>query len=210
MFFQDLWSTNIGTNYKEVLLFLCILSCTMSQVLGFTIPRGSNTMTAMWLIYCGFFIRNILKIKFSNVFVALVSLILVWHLSVNEGCIHLNDNTYTDVVVLTISSVGALYMISYVSQIIEKNHIGKLLALCGRDSFHIMALHLVGFKIGLILYNFLFTGEICLATQKPVLGTNYLLVILLFVFSIFFSLGFIYVFRRIIICVRNYSCAITL
>ena len=134
--------------------------------------------------------------KFNNLFVALISVLLVWHLSTIEGCIHLNDNHFKDVAVLTVSSVSALYLVCFISQKIESSHIGRFLALCGRDSFHIMALHLVGFKIGLVIYNLCF-GYVNLATQKPCVGTNYPLVIGLFLFSIFFSLGFMFVFRKI-------------
>ena len=201
-------------NYRAiVLLVLCIASCTFSQIVGFTIPRGSNTITAMWLIYCGYIVRNVLKIKFDSELIAFISLILVWHLSVNEGCIHLNDNTYRDVVILTISSVCALYMLSYFSQRIEKKYIGRFLALCGRDSFHIMALHFVGFKLGLMLYNSsvgTVLGGVNLATQKPNLGANYLLVLMLFAFSLCFCLGFIYVFRRMVFFVRNKLCRINI
>ena len=152
-------------------------------------------------------------IKFDSELIAFISLILVWHLSVNEGCIHLNDNTYRDVVILTISSVCALYMLSYFSQRIEKKYIGRFLALCGRDSFHIMALHFVGFKLGLMLYNSsvgTVLGGVNLATQKPNLGANYLLVLMLFAFSLCSCLGFIYVFRRMVFFVRNKLCRINI
>lgn len=184
--------------YRAIILFvLCTISCTATQLFDFTIPRGSNTITAIWLIYCGYIVRNLFKVKFNSAFMAFSSLILVWHLSSIEGCIHLNDNHYRDVVVLTISSLCALYLICFVSQKLEHCHIGKFLALCGRDSFHIMALHLVGFKIGILICNTFTHGDINLATQKPELGTNYLTVACLFIFSICFSLGFIYFFRQI-------------
>jgi fucose 4-O-acetylase-like acetyltransferase len=183
--------------YRSIILLgLCILSCSATQLLGFTIPRGSNTLTAMWLIYCGYVTKNKLSIKFSSFIVAIISFFLVWHLSSIEGCIHLNDNTYKDVAVLTISSLSALYMICYFSKKIESKHIGRFLALCGRDSFHIMALHLIGFKVGLTIYNHSL-GYVNIATQKPDLGTNYPLVAALFLFSILFSLGFMFVFRKI-------------
>lgn len=183
--------------YRSVILLgLCILSSSATQLLGFTIPRGSNTLTAMWLIYCGYVVRNLLKIEFRSLIVAIASFFLVWHLSSIEGCIYLNENTYKDVAVLTISSLSALYMICYFSKKIESNHIGKFLALCGRDSFHIMALHIIGFKVGLTIYN-LSLGYVNIATQKPDLGTNYPLVVALFLFSIVFSLGFMLFFRKI-------------
>lgn len=178
------------------LFLLCVISCTATQVFEKTIPRGNNTLTAIWLIYCGYIIRNVLKVKFNKWTIAILAFIILYHLSMINGCIHLNDNHYNDVITMTLSSIAALYVVCHISQRIEKSKMGKFLSICGRDSFHIMALHLIGFKVGITLMNLLGMG-VNIATQKPDLGTKYPLVAALFLFSILFSLGFIYLFRKL-------------
>ena len=185
-----------------VLLCLCVISCTLTQIFAITIPRGNNTITAIWLIYCGYVLRNILKIEFTNAFIVIISFLLLYHLSMINGCIHLNDNHYNDITVLTVSSVAALYIICYLCKRLETQWIGRVLSKCGKDSFHIMALHFIGFKLGITIINLL-GGDINIASLKPDVGTNYFLVIYLFLFSILFSLSFIHIFREVKSAIYN-------
>lgn len=76
-------------NYEAtrlVLFFtLCIISCTLTQMFDFTIRRASNTLTALWLIYCGYMLRNHLKVKFNNGVAAVVSGLCVYHCATIVG-----------------------------------------------------------------------------------------------------------------------------
>ena len=77
-----------------ILLTLTILSCTATNLYDFTIHRGNNTITAIWLIYLGMFIIQKWHITFNNKFMALISLLLAWHTVTLFGGVSLNDNKY--------------------------------------------------------------------------------------------------------------------
>lgn len=62
-----------------VLLGLCILSCTASHLYGFTIPRFSNAITAMWLIYCGYKLKNQVHWNFMNPYICCLSVMILYH-----------------------------------------------------------------------------------------------------------------------------------
>lgn len=137
------------------LLFFCILSSTMTNLFGFTIPRFNNTFTAMWLIYCGYILKNNFHLNFTNKFICLISILIVYHIATMQGGVLLNANQYHDALTLTISSIAALYIVNYTSQKIEKSYIGHILAFCGKNSFYIMGLHFLGFKLGTIILSWI-------------------------------------------------------
>lgn len=102
---------------RALVLFIgCVISCQLTNVIGFTIPRVNNTITAMWLIYCGYLMMNIFKLKFDNNWVAIFCGLVLYHIAAVEGGTMLNSNKYTDVLSLTASSVSALYVIAYLSK----------------------------------------------------------------------------------------------
>lgn len=178
------------------LLFLVLFSCICSEKFSLTIPRVNNTLTAMWLIYCGYIVRNIIKVKFNNGYVAIAAFMLLYHIAMIGGGIALYKNYYHDVFLLTGVSFSALYVVCYLSRKIESTWVGWGVEKCGKDSFHIMALHLVGFKLGIVIMN-MFGANIFLADQMPKLGSNYLYVIILFTCGVVFPLLFIYLFRMV-------------
>ena len=89
-----------------VLLCFCIISCALTNLFDFTIPRFNNTITAMWLIYCGYILKNRLKLQFCNKYVCVISLFAAYHIAIISGGVSLNSNKYNDVLVIAISSVG--------------------------------------------------------------------------------------------------------
>lgn len=178
------------------LLFLCIFSCTMSNSFNITIPRFNNTLTAMWLIYCGYMLRNKLHWNFTNKIGCLTSIFIIYHITIIQGGVALNSNSYHDVITLTISAIAALYIINFISQKIERTYIGSILAFCGKNSFYIMGLHFIGFKLGTIILSWinikLELGEL-MAPAK----SSFPLLLFYLIFSIAFSLGFIELLRQI-------------
>lgn len=138
-----------------ILLFLCILSSTMTNVFTFTIPRFNNTLTAMWLIYCGYILMNKFQWNFTNKIACLISILIVYYIAIIEGGVALNGNQYHDALTLTASSIAALYIVNYISRKIEKTYIGYALSYCGRNSFYIMGLHFLGFKLGTIILSYI-------------------------------------------------------
>ena len=151
---------------RALILFVgCIVSCQMTNIIGFTIPRFNNTITAMY------------------------------HIAVIEGGIMLNHNKYTDVLSLTASSVSALYVIAYLSKKIENGAVGKALAWCGKESFYIMALHFVGFKLCTLMLS-AFDIKLPLSSLIAPADRNLPLTLLYLCFGIMFPLIFIEMVRR--------------
>ena len=181
---------------RALILFVgCIVSCQMTNIIGFTIPRFNNTITAMWLIYCGYLMMRVLNLKFNNNWVAIFCGLVVYHIAVIEGGIMLNQNKYTDVLSLTASSVSALYVIAYLSKKIEKGTVGKALAWCGKESFYIMALHFVGFKLCTLMLS-AFDIKLPLSSLIAPADRNIPLTLLYLCFGIMFPLIFIEMVRR--------------
>lgn len=67
------------------LLVLAIIACDLTNLFGITIPRCNNTLIAIWLIYCGYKLRNQIGLKFNHKWVALVSLLVIYHIAPMGG-----------------------------------------------------------------------------------------------------------------------------
>ena len=189
------------TRYEYVrcvaLFILCILSCTLTNILGITVPRVNNTITAIWLIYVGMLLAQKQHISFDNGWIALISGILAWHSGVMQGRgVGLAANEYQDVVTLTITSCACLYVICYLSKKIEHNIIGTVLRLVGKESFYIMGLHFLAFKAltGLLI---LCGYDRPIAELCPTVGGNIALFFLYFVCGVSLPVIFIVLFRKI-------------
>lgn len=68
-----------------VLLVFCIASCSLTNLMGITIPQFSNSITAMWLIYVGYMLRNKLKVQFNNAYLCVVSILVAYHSATIQG-----------------------------------------------------------------------------------------------------------------------------
>lgn len=176
------------------LLVLCVVSCTLTNIVGFTIPRFNNTMTAIWLIYCGYMLRNKFQIAFNNVFLMIASTIIIYHLAGIHGEVHLNQNYYSDVITLTVGTIAVLYFICYWAKRLEQNLIGKFLAYCGKESFYIMALHFVGFKLVTYVLNWCGIDRPLSALAAPV-DKSVSMMLLYVIVGVVFPLFFMYLFR---------------
>lgn len=177
------------------LLALCIASCSFSQLAGITIPRFSNAITAMWLIYVGYMLKNYKKLEFTNSYVMVCALLFVYHSATISGGVALNGNAYRDVVILTVSSCSALYAICYFAKRIENNVMGHFLSLCGKESFYIMGLHFVGFKMATYVLSVFGIDKSLSALMAPA-GDSMLLLLFYLAFGVLFPLFFMYVFRK--------------
>lgn len=177
-----------------VVLSLAILSCTLTNEFDFTIPRGNNTLTAIWLIYIGMMVAQKLKLNFNNKYVAIGSLLLAWHSATMLGGVSLNSNSYTDVVSLTIASLACLYVICYFSKKMERTIGGRILSFIGTESFYIMGLHFIAFKIMALML-----GQIGIeqnpAVLMPQTGTSILLLFIYLIGGVMLPLLFIYLLR---------------
>lgn len=183
--------------YPLSLLALCIIMCTLTRDIEFNIPRFNNTFSAMWLIYVGYWLRNKAKWSFGNTWMFWGSLLVFVHycMTYTSG-VALNTNHFSDVISLTVGSVSALYVICYMSIKIQGSIFGKVLRKCGEESFYIMALQFVGFKIG--CYMLIAIGYNLPLSQLLAPTNNSFYFVLWFVLiGVAFPIAFIWCFREL-------------
>lgn len=129
------------------LLAMCIVAGILSNKYGLTIRRFSNTFTAMLLIYVGKLMYQKMKLSFNNGYMAIVCALIAFEVACMLGGVALNGNEYKDILQLLVAAPAVLYIIMYIGKRIEKNIVGKAIAYVGKESFYVMALHFVGFKL---------------------------------------------------------------
>lgn len=166
-----------------VFLSIAIVSCSLTKLFGFTIPRFNNTLVAIWLVYIGMLLMQKAKITFSNGLIAAGCALVAWHSATLRGGVNLVANDYSDVIVLTITSCACLYVVCYLSKKVERfNWIKKILSTVGKDSLYIMGFHFIGFKFATVLLN-VCDYDANLADLIPNVGNN------IFVFVIYTTSG---------------------
>lgn len=152
----------------------------------------------MLLLYVGQQLHGRWKVKFDNPYLFVASILVVYESSLLIGTIGLNHNGYKDVLQLTVGCTAALYAVCFISKKLEKRRIGKVLELCGRESFYIMGLHIVGFKLCTMLLMALGIIDSGLEyLMTPHLGHNVFLLIVYTFCGMFFPVAFMYGFRKL-------------
>lgn len=131
-----------------ILLIGLIASCILTQIIGLTINRVNVAITAMALIYLGKMINQDYHWTFDNTFYFIIScLIFVSVVFLQKELITMARNKYQDILQLCVGGGTLLYIWGYIAKRIVSTWVGKLLALIGRESLYVMALHIVGFFI---------------------------------------------------------------
>lgn len=181
-----------------ILLALQTASCIFTNVYGLTIPRFSNAISVMLLLYIGQQLHGKLQVKFDNPYLLAAALLIVYESSLLTGSVALNRNSFKDVLHLTVGSTAALYVICFVSKKLEGCRIGKWLELCGRESFYIMGLHIVGFKLcTMMLMGIGIIDRGLEKTMTPDLNGNVILLVIYTICGMAIPLMFITVFRKV-------------
>ena len=183
-----------------ILLIGLIASCVMTQIFSLTINRLNVSITAMALIYLGKKIYQDYQWTFDNTFYFIIScLIFVSVVFLQKEHITMARNKYQDILQLCVGGGTLLYIWGYIAKRIVSTWVGKLLALIGRESLYIMALHIVGFFICNSLMELL--GVYQQGDPKGMytykMQGNILIFICYMVFAIGFSLTSINLFRRL-------------
>lgn len=129
------------------LLTMCMVAGILSNKYGLTIRRFGNTFTAMLLIYVGRIMYQKIKLSFDNGYLAIVCGLVAFEVACMLGGVALNGNEYKDIFQLIVAASAVLYIIMYIGKHIETNVVGKAIAYIGKESFYVMALHIVGFKL---------------------------------------------------------------
>lgn len=172
-----------------VLFALCTAACAATKA-GYVIPRCNNTLCALWLIYCGYKLRNAARVQFDNPAAAVAGVIIVYQSAVMEWA------EGFDVLTLTGTGVGALYVTCFAARKIEGTRAGKALVRCGQASFYIMTLHLAAFKPATLL---LALAGVCrpLAAERAPAGDSAPLMLYYFILSTALSLLFMAAVRAV-------------
>lgn len=141
------------------LAVLCSISLFATNTLDINIPRCNNVFSASWLIFVGYLVRNKLNMNFRQEIMAAIALVCLTGICFFCRHMALITNSYANIVQLTACGLSALYVLSYLSQLMEHTFGGKCLAFIGRKSYHIMALHLLSFNLfAAALNNFFHTS----------------------------------------------------
>lgn len=130
-----------------VLLLAAGVSYVATHIYGFTIPRVNNTLTAMCLIGFGRITFLYGSKYFNNYWVILLSFVLMLDCIFRTGCTRLNQNEYLDLPTLIIGTISSYFVLQFIGRKIVNTYIGNLISLCGRNSYYIMAYHILGFMI---------------------------------------------------------------
>ena len=162
----------------------------------------------MLLLYIGQQLNGRWKVKFDNPYLFVAALLVVYESSLLIGPVGLNHNSYKDVLQLTAGSTAALYAVCFISRKLEKWRIGKVLELCGRESFYIMGLHIVGFKLCTMLLMALGIIDGGLENlMTPHLEHNVFLLIVYTLCGLFFPIAFMFIFRKLkLLVLQNMHC----
>lgn len=131
-----------------ILLALQLFSCFLTQKMGLTISRVNVGITALFLIYLGAVIHQKLKIQFNDIFTLAIAIILFVNVILFQITeVRLADNNYQDILQLCVGSISLLYIQGFIARKLQCSIIGKVLAYLGKNSLHIMALHILGYMI---------------------------------------------------------------
>ena len=179
------------------LLTMCMVAGILSNKYGLTIRRFSNTFTAMLLIYVGKIMYQKMKLSFDNGYLAIVCGLVAFEVACMLGGVALNGNEYKDILQLIVAAPAVLYIIMYIGKHIETNVVGKAIAYVGKESFYVMALHFVGFKLCTLALQSIGYGGANLSDLTPCVDGNILLLLLYAFFGVGFPLLFMCGFRRV-------------
>lgn len=149
-----------------------ILFSIMTEIVNFTIPRFNNVFTAAWLLYVGMLLKQKYKIRFQNKLMFILCLMFFYSYAVLHGKVRLNHNDFGDIGTLTLSACSALYIVAFIAQRI-KGQLAKFLVWIGRNSFYIMALHFIAFKICSLMLNVFGARQNVALQEAPASTINY-------------------------------------
>jgi len=122
--------------------------------------------------------------------------VMLYEVAVLYGGFYLNENNFSDIAALLAACLSALYLLAYWGQRLAGSIIERFVSYCGRESFYIMALHLVGFKFCTLLLSAVDIHACPLSDLQPSVGNNVLLAALYLAFGVLFPLAFMWAFRK--------------
>jgi len=176
---------------------VAVASGILSNKYGITIRRCSNVFTAMLLIYSGKYLFQRLRLRFDNGLMAIAAAVMLFEISTMYGGVSLNANKFSDIAALLVGCFSALYLIAYIGRMTEGSRMERFVRYCGKESFYIMALHFVGFKLCTMTLSLVDINACRLSDLQPHVGYNIYLVAAYLVFGVLFPLSFMWIFRKV-------------
>lgn len=136
----------------------------------------------------------------------MVCLLIFYQYDIVSKGLSMANNTAQDMMLLIIAPVTALYILAFIGKKLEGTIVGKIVAYVGEQSFWVMGLHYIGFHFATTLLRWIGVKGLEGSYQfTPTLSGNVTLLIAYLVIAIAFSLGLIYICRKIIYCIKSVS-----
>jgi hypothetical protein len=157
MLVLDLIISRIAPKYKDqirlIVVSLCFTAGMLMTRFNIDLPRFFNvSLVALGIFYAGYiFKRYEKKIKYSLPVAICFFILLV--LNSFYGTIQMAGNTYPDPAFLIVNTIAGIYVVLYISKLLERSpqKIKDFIIYSGYNSFHILALHYLAFKIASLI-----------------------------------------------------------
>lgn len=198
-------SNKTHLSYHWLRCFSIVVLASISIVLtqfGITVPRISNSITIMAVIYCGMMIKNRWNVSFNNSFCFLIAaVILLQYILLPHPWQTFPTNCFPDIIAPIIKGGSATFIVLYTSKKLNKlKPIAICLSYVGRNSLYIMALHIIGlFLCNSLLLSFGMADEMTMSASLYTfkVGNCYTLALLYLFFGLSLPLLSIELFRII-------------
>ncbi len=170
-----------------LIALVAIAACSpvLANVFGVFVPRFNHALEAMFLIYLGYLVRNVWHCRFDSLRLVAVALAVLY-----VGVVLLGVLTFRSILLQTLIAVSALYVVCFIAKRIESTIVGRVIALCGRESLYIMALQFVAFRLLTTCLN-IFGCEFSTASLMPSADGSLLLLVLYLVAGLALPIAFI-------------------
>lgn len=184
-----------------VILSMSIISCVLTQKYSFTISRFSVSLTAMWLIWMGMIVNQRLKWTYDNFWGFLISIVVfVMCFVLQHVRLTMATNQYQDLLHLCGGTLCYIYICCFIARKIEHTIVGNMLAIIGKESLYIMALHILGFFMcnSVLTMGGVFSADAHRGMYTFSIDENVALFLLYLLFGIGVPLVFAFCFRKVI------------
>lgn len=111
------------------------------------IPRFNQVFSIMLLINLGFYVKQVWKWEFDNVWLVLIAVFYLWEEGSLRYNVGVNSNNISSVPNLIFYGLCSCYVVGFIAKKIELSVFQKHIAYLGESSLWIMLLHVISFKV---------------------------------------------------------------
>lgn len=138
-------------NMVTIMVALCVVSCLLTHCKEIHTPgRIMSAISSMVLIYMGHLYWKSTKNHFASTSLFFLCLFINIGITYTIGCnpyfMALISNVYNDPLTLIVGGLSGTYIVCYLGRLLESTKIGRALAVCGKESFYLMAMHMFFFR----------------------------------------------------------------